>query len=554
MEFLIKYLPLVRGLIPWLALSFTACFIAGFYDTFMERRFLKKRWGGNLLMILALYLLQFGRQRIFNALPTELLYSDMVISLDMLNLCSIYLVIAVVFYKAAMETRIFTAVTQMIICQVSGGIANGRFFRETLRKLTFESGWFIPSAYPIVRFDAFLLLRVVLVEGITLALEFAVIAKVKRMFRGRNVCVRRSELPVLILPSLLYLCWRLVECTYIGEIYYLNQNTVYEYEYEGFLRDYFGSPVIRFVVLGAILCVLKQFRDVISLTGERNSRILLEKQVSSMQEHLKEVERLQEGLRELKHDMKNTFLVASRMAVGEDSLKAANRAIEDAERANYDGLSSAKISGLDMEYQEKRLKELEALLESDGWVTARMPGQVLEVCLAVGERTRDGAAIVYAMDDGSKVIEATFDGEAFEYIEVGKEITMQTSDGQSTVPITYIEPTADENMRVLIFLENQELYIGQTVKLSYRAQSENYSACVPKSSLFTDDRSYVFVAQEWEGILGTEWHVKKVYVNVVDQTDTVAAISSVEITGGSRVVISSSGSLTDGAVVRVVDR
>ena len=238
----------------------------------------------------------------------------------------------------------------------------------------------------------------------------------------------------------------------------------------------------------------------------------------------------------------------------ENGLKAANRAIEDAERANYDGLSSAKISGLDLEYQEKRLKELEALLESDGWVTAQMPGQVLEVGLAVGERTRDGAAIVYAMDDGSRVIEATFDGEAFEYIEVGKEITMQTSDGQSTVPITYIESTADENMRVLIFLENQELPIGQTVELSYRAQSENYSTCVPQSSLLTDGRFYVFVAQEWEGILGTEWHVKKVYVNVVDQTDTMAAISSVEITGGSRVVISYSGSLTDGAVVRVVDR
>ena len=359
MEFFIEYLPLVRGLIPWLALSFTACLIAGFYDTFMERRFLKKRWGGNLLMILALYLLQFGRQRIFNALPTELLYSDMVISLDMLNLCSIYLVIAVVFYKAAMETRIFTAVTQMIICQVSGGIANGRFFRETLRKLTFESGWFIPSAYPIVRFDAFLLLRVVLAEGITLAVEFAVITKVKRMFRGRNVCVRRSELPVLILPSVLYLCWRLVECTYIGEIYYLNQNTVYEYEYEGFLRDYFGSPVIRFVVLGAILCVLKQFRDVISLTGERNSRILLEKQVSSMQEHLKEVERLQEGLRELKHDMKNTFLVASRMAVGEWERKGEldmylsqlDRRVEDLEPRFKTGNSVADIL-LNMKYNE----------------------------------------------------------------------------------------------------------------------------------------------------------------------------------------------------------
>ncbi len=51
----------------------------------------------------------------------------------------------------------------------------------------------------------------------------------------------------------------------------------------------------------------------ILLSRERNSRIILEQQIDTLQEHIRETERLYEGVRSVKHDMKNTLSVLMRL-------------------------------------------------------------------------------------------------------------------------------------------------------------------------------------------------------------------------------------------------
>ena len=52
---------------------------------------------------------------------------------------------------------------------------------------------------------------------------------------------------------------------------------------------------------------------------EKSGRIVLENQISSLQEHMEEMERIYSGIRGMKHDMKNTLAVIQRLSAGEGS-------------------------------------------------------------------------------------------------------------------------------------------------------------------------------------------------------------------------------------------
>ena len=202
-------------------------------------------------------------------------------------------------------------------------------------------------------------------------------------------------------------------------------------------------------------------------------------------------------------------------------------------------------------------------METDGWVIAGAGGQILEIRLAVGEKTPEEACIVYARNDGNQMIEAVFTGAQAPYVSLdryiglGTELSLQAKLAgggtlRENVEVAYRGP-AQEGLLVRIDREGQDLRIGQAVDLSCRVQTEEYATCVPVSSLYQDSLgTYVYVAQEQEGILGSQWHVHRVEVTVLDRTDRLAAVSSPEINAESRVVIYATGDLEDGGVVRVV--
>ena len=241
----------------------------------------------------------------------------------------------------------------------------------------------------------------------------------------------------------------------------------------------------------------------------------------------------------------------------EENLQNAARAIEDATRNQTTDSSATDSNALDIAYQEKQLSEWKELLEADGWVTAQTQGRILEVQVSVGSRTQDGACILYAMDDGSRIINASFTLEALPYINEGTILELEAKLSDASVlrekaPVTYVDRGAEE-IRVQIETDITELKIGQSVEISLRAQTENFITCVPFSCLQMEGPAYyVYVAEEKEGILGTEWIVRRVQVSIVDSNDTVAAISGVEISTETRIVTSFTKALRDGAVVRVI--
>ena len=82
-------------------------------------------------------------------------------------------------------------------------------------------------------------------------------------------------------------------------------------------------PAILILSLLSILYVVKTFQNMIVLNREKNSRIILEKQIGSMQEHMEEMEHIYSGIRSMKHDMKNTLSVIMQLATGNEETENA---------------------------------------------------------------------------------------------------------------------------------------------------------------------------------------------------------------------------------------
>ncbi len=244
----------------------------------------------------------------------------------------------------------------------------------------------------------------------------------------------------------------------------------------------------------------------------------------------------------------------------EQNVIAAARAAEDAEAAIEAANAAVNTLALEITYQKESLQSLEELLAADGWVYAQAPGRVTDSRLEVGERTQDRACLLYALDEGERIISAVLDEDQAERVSSGTQFDMKAamSDGSritGTAQVDYVEKGADGMFYARLSFDRPEISIGQTVELSCRIQTENYTVCVPVNCIYTEDimgAFYVYIAEERQGILGTEWKVRKVFVRILDQNDTAAAIQSMELTAESRIVTGANKPLADGDTVRIV--
>ena len=76
---------------------------------------------------------------------------------------------------------------------------------------------------------------------------------------------------------------------------------------------HFIIPAIAMVLLGAIIFGFQLYQDMIDLQKERTEKVILENQITQMQNSMVEMEHLYNGIRSVKHDMKNHMTVLQRL-------------------------------------------------------------------------------------------------------------------------------------------------------------------------------------------------------------------------------------------------
>ncbi len=255
-----------------------------------------------------------------------------------------------------------------------------------------------------------------------------------------------------------------------------------------------------------------------------------------------------------------------------DAVTTAERAVEDAEQSQSDQLldagrkvadnqlppdadSSLSVSRLELSVLQTELAAYKKVQDASGQVYPEAEGIVTRIQVSPGERVGDGAAVVYADLSSPMQFQVSLTREQKKYVNQGDAVSLKL--GSTSVKDLTVDYVAENEMNpelydARVFLPDQVGTIGQSGSFEVEAQSETFSCCIPLNALYEDasHRTFVYIVSERSGILGTELAAEMVYVKVLDQNDTYAAIEEGVISRETELIVSSTETLEDKAVIR----
>lgn len=255
----------------------------------------------------------------------------------------------------------------------------------------------------------------------------------------------------------------------------------------------------------------------------------------------------------------------------------AERALEDAEDAQKEALleaqrgledhftaedSDASLGVCQMEFSavKEELARLRAFLGAEGKITADTAGTVTQVHVRAGENTTDSAAVTFADASVPLQFEAVLDKEQKKYVEPQAEgkLTLGSfaaAGGKAvSVKVDYLTELSSMpgSFCARMLLPEGFGTIGQNGIFTVNVQSERFSCCISMDALHQDEnqRSFVYVMEETETILGTELAARKRMVKVLDFNDSYAAIEPGVIDETDLIITAATKQFEDGDVVR----
>ena len=281
----------------------------------------------------------------------------------------------------------------------------------------------------------------------------------------------------------------------------------------------------------------------------------------------------------------------------EDSLYNAQKSLDSA------NLGTAKSYSLEQSritrgQKEEEAAKLQALLDVQGRVAAPVKGMVTGVSVRAGTTTTGGGDILLSDLSGGASLTVTFPEEMRKYIREGSQavVTAENSrndlqgmqgaskamgqNGQqrfsdrvtirtvadSTLPGNGASDTgmsasgasgsspgdaAGGSFTVTVDLPPEHFTAGETAILKVEVRSGDYDTCIPAAALHLreKDQYYVNVAEKRSAILGEEWAVRQVDVELLEKNEKYAAVEG--ISPEQEIVTEASHTLEDGSRVKM---
>lgn len=213
-----------------------------------------------------------------------------------------------------------------------------------------------------------------------------------------------------------------------------------------------------------------------------------------------------------------------------------------------------EIMDLSIKRKELELKALE-LEKAKYIITAPHDGIIKELNYKKGMLT-DSDLSVYVLDSVEQGMDFKVDmkSELSEYIDQGDNVQVFIKNkGNIEVNGTVRaikEKKADSSTKTIyIELEEAGLTGGETGEMHLTKEIGSYNQLIPRSALYREGEGYyVYVLQEKEGPLGTEYYVVKQKVTIGDSNYEYTGVYS-GLLGSERVVTYTSKDLSDGMQV-----
>lgn len=240
-------------------------------------------------------------------------------------------------------------------------------------------------------------------------------------------------------------------------------------------------------------------------------------------------------------------------AAGKQMADAA-RLLEDAEMEGASD-SSLEISRLELSALRTELAAYREILRAEGQIYPERDGIVTGIRVSSGERVPDGAALIYADLTSPMQFTVSLTKEQKKYVNQGDvaKLSLGSQKGEE-YEVDYIaENEANPELyEARVLLAEGTGTIGQSGKFVVDARSDTFPCCIPIAALQEDanHRKFVYIVSERSGILGKELAAEAVYVKVLDQNESYAAIEEGVIDRETELITSSTEPIEDRTVVR----
>lgn len=261
------------------------------------------------------------------------------------------------------------------------------------------------------------------------------------------------------------------------------------------------------------------------------------------------------GLESLQAEVKRTQeAYDTAVAAYQQAIREAGRLMEDADDTVISKDVSIESNQITIEEKQNKLQKLEKIKQNEGKITAPVSGIITQISLFVGQKTSDTAAFTMADISSGMRFVAEISKEDGKYVQVGDEVTLEITGKKLTqLNVEAIEQKQEgDGLRVTVLLPPDSLSIGDSATMSVVKQSELYETTVPYSAIHSEDgRDYVYVAEQQETILGEEYIVRALEVDILDKNEIYAALSEMTVNSETKIITESDRYIEPGSRVRL---
>ena len=330
--------------------------------------------------------------------------------------------------------------------------------------------------------------------SIALLLYFS-LGKIVRDFREKDYSISRTELLFILAPSAV----GMMICMLLRIIMITLEDGVPKMLYDRYPILVIVIPAILLLSLLSILYGVKLFQDMICRNREKSGRIVLENQISSLQEHMEEMERIYSGIRGMKHDMKNTLAVIQRLSTGggelQEYLSELNRGLEKLEVRFRTG-NTVVDTLLSMKYHEAVRDMPDLKMDADklllpqgvrihsydtGVILGNAVDNAIEACrkLKAKEPEADAFIRISSLQKGNLLIlkvENSFDGRLVLKAKEEFPVTDKADRKSHGIGLANIKSTAEKYQGAVDFKVNGRVFILSVMMKNERREEDGFQS------------------------------------------------------------------------------
>lgn len=236
------------------------------------------------------------------------------------------------------------------------------------------------------------------------------------------------------------------------------------------------------------------------------------------------------------------------------AIRDAGRRVEDILTPENED-AALEVNQMELADLRSDLSLYQEIKNGNGEIKAGRGGMVTDIYITTGGRTSDSAVMLLADDSVPCQFKTTLTQEQKKYVGLNDTVSLKL-DGSSREKETVIDylaesSTAPGSYDVYINLPEGTGVPGMSGTMSHTETGEKHSCCVTPAAVNTvDNRSFVYVVKEREGILGMEYYVEQLSVKIADQNDSWVALEAA-LDKEDMILNSSTQEVKNGTIVRL---